>query len=89
MNLFLFINEKLLFKRIWWLYRPALVEYYEQLVLPIDHYIFGASQHTNVPETTHMACKSKIVFKICEGISCYSFYVKEFDVIVHKNIFLI
>ena len=25
-----------------------------------------------------------MVFKICEGISCSSFSVKEFDVIVHK-----
>ena len=66
MNLFLFINEKLWFKRIWWLYRPALVEYCEQLVLPIDRYILGASQHTNVPETTHMTWKFKVVFKICE-----------------------
>ena len=31
--------------------------------------------------------QSKIVFKICEGILCSSFYVKEFDVIVHKNYF--
>ena len=29
--------------------------------------------------------QSKIVFKICEGISCSSLYVKEFDVIVHKK----
>ena len=26
-------------------------------------------------------------FKICEGISCSSFYVKEYDVIVHKEEF--
>ena len=25
-----------------------------------------------------------MVFTICEGISCSPFYVKEFDVIVHK-----
>ena len=25
-----------------------------------------------------------MVFKICEGILCSSFYIKEFDVIVHK-----
>ena len=30
-----------------------------------------------------------MVFKICEGIPCSSFYVKELDVIVHKNIFLV
>ena len=29
-----------------------------------------------------------MVFKIYEGIWCSSFYVKEFDVIVHKNISL-
>ena len=29
--------------------------------------------------------QSKMVFKICEGIWCSSFYVKEFDVIVHKK----
>ena len=31
--------------------------------------------------------QSKMVFKNCEGISCSSFYVKEFDVIVHKKCF--
>ena len=31
---------------------------------------------------------SKTVFKICEGTWCSSFYVKEFDVIVHKIISL-
>ena len=31
-----------------------------------------------------------MVFKICEGIPCSSFSVKELDVIVHKkNIFLV
>ena len=25
-----------------------------------------------------------MIFKICEGISCSSFYAQEFDVIVHK-----
>ena len=29
--------------------------------------------------------QSKMVIKICEGISCSSSYVKEFDVIVHKK----
>ena len=29
--------------------------------------------------------QAKTVFKICEGISCSSFYVKEFDVIVHEK----
>ena len=28
-----------------------------------------------------------MVFKICEGISCSSFFVKEFDVIVYKKAF--
>ena len=32
--------------------------------------------------------QSKMVFKICEGSSCSSFYVKEFDAIVLKNISL-
>ena len=31
--------------------------------------------------------QSKMVFKICDGISCSSFYVKEFDTIVHKKYF--
>ena len=31
--------------------------------------------------------QSKMVFKICEGISCSSIYVTEFDVIVHKKYF--
>ena len=35
------------------------------------------------------ACNPNMVFKICEGISCFSFSVKELDVIVHKNYFLI
>ena len=30
--------------------------------------------------------QSKMVFKICEGTLC-SFYVEEFDVIVHKKLF--
>ena len=29
-----------------------------------------------------------MVFKICEGISCSPFSVKELDVIVHENYFL-
>ena len=29
-----------------------------------------------------------MVFKICEGMLCSSFSIKELDVIVHKNIFL-
>ena len=32
---------------------------------------------------------SKLIFKICEGISCSSFSVKELDVIVHNDFFLI
>ena len=32
--------------------------------------------------------QSKTVFRICEGISC-SFYVKEFDAIVHKKVFFL
>ena len=31
--------------------------------------------------------QSKMVFEICEGIWCSSFYVKEFDVIVYKKVF--
>ena len=31
------------------------------------------------------ACNPKMVFPICEGISCSSFSVKELDVIVHKK----
>ena len=33
--------------RIWWLYKSTLVEWYEQLVLLIDHWSLGASQCTN------------------------------------------
>ena len=29
--------------------------------------------------------QSNMVFKICDGISCSSFYVEEFDVIIHKK----
>ena len=28
-----------------------------------------------------------MVFKICEGMSCSSFNVEEFDIIVHKKVF--
>ena len=31
--------------------------------------------------------QSEMVFKICEGLLCSSYYVKEFDVIVHKKYF--
>ena len=31
--------------------------------------------------------QAKMFLKICEGISCYSFYVKEFDVTVYKKHF--
>ena len=31
--------------------------------------------------------QSKMVFRICEAISCSSSYVREFDVIVHKKVF--
>ena len=33
------------------------------------------------------ACNPKMIFKICQGILCSSFSVKELDVIVHKKIF--
>ena len=33
--------------------------------------------------------QSKMVFKFGEGISCSLFYVKEFDVIVHKKYFFV
>ena len=33
------------------------------------------------------ACNRKMAFKICEGISCSSFSVKELDVVVHKTYF--
>ena len=33
----------------------------------------------------YQACNSKMVFKICEGISCSSFYVKEFEVTFYKK----
>ena len=33
------------------------------------------------------ACNSKMVFKICEGISCSLFSLKELDVIVHEKYF--
>ena len=43
-------------------------------------HIFGSKKITE-------ACNPKMVFKICEGISCSSFFVKELDVIAHKNYF--
>ena len=42
--------------------------------------------HTYCSPKNNWVMESKTVFKICEGIWCSSFYVKEFDVIVHKNI---
>ena len=54
----------------------------------------GSDDPSNVQETTHIeveeiseACNPKMVFKICEGIPCSSFSVKELDVIVHKKYF--
>ena len=41
-------------------------------------HIFGSKKNNWV-------MKSKMVFKICEGISCSSLHVEEFDVIVHKK----
>ena len=79
---------------IWWLYRFTLVEWYKQLVLPIDHLSLGSKEPTNKLETTHIevwkiteACHPKTFLKICEGISCSSSYVKGLDAIVHKNNF--
>ena len=40
--------------RIWWLYRSTLVEWYRQLVLPIDHESLGPEDLINVLETTHI-----------------------------------
>ena len=89
------VDDTPLPNRIWWLYESYLVEWYKQLVLPIDPRVSDQSNiYTNVQEITHSGvCKnnwgaqSKRVFKMCEGISCPSFYVKEFDVIVHKKYF--
>ena len=33
--------------------------------------------------------QSKMAIKICEGISCSSFYVKDCDVIIHKKSFFL
>ena len=38
--------------RIPWLHISTLVEKYKQLVLSIDHYIFGSDDPTDVLETT-------------------------------------
>ena len=58
--------------------------------MSIDRYSLGVSQCTDEQETTHnWGAQSKAVFKICEEIWCSSFHVKEFDVIVHKDYFLI
>ena len=72
---------------IWW---ATLVEWYKQLVIPLE---FGII-YTNMKETTHIGVwknnwgmQSKMVFEICERISCSPFYVKEFDIIVHKKYF--
>ena len=43
--------------------------------------------HTYLGLKITEACNPKMVFKICEGMPCYSFSVKESDVIVHKKYF--
>ena len=43
--------------------------------------------HTYWCQKYNWGMQSKMVFKICEGISCSSIYVKEFDVNVHKKYF--
>ena len=80
--------------RIWWLYRSALLEWYKQLILPIDHYSLGSKDPTNALKNhTYWglkiteACNPKMVFKNCEGISCSSFSFKELDVIINGNYF--
>ena len=56
--------------------------------------VWGSEEPTNVLDTTHIgvqkiteACNPKMGFKICEGILCFSFSVKELDVIVNKKYF--
>ena len=45
--------------------------------------------HTYWGLTNNWDMQSKNGLQICEGIPCSSFSVKELDVIVHKNIFLV
>ena len=44
--------------------------------------------HTYWGLKNNWGMQSKMCFKTCEGIACSWFYVKEFDVIVHKKYFL-
>ena len=34
-------------------YTDTVVEWYKQLILPIDHYSLGSEEPTNVLKTTH------------------------------------
>ena len=61
--------------------------------LPVGSGITGpykyTGNHTYLDLKKNETCNPKMVFKMCEGISCSSFSVKELDVIVHKKIFLV
>ena len=83
--------------RIWWQYRSTVAEWCKQSVLPIDQYSLASEgvqstlqmywkPHTLGSKITE-AFNPKLVFKVCEGIPCSSFSVKELDVIVHKKYF--
>ena len=82
--------------RIWWLYRSTLIER-KQLVLLIGPLEFGITgPYKCIRNHTYECLKKnnwgmhlKMVFKICEGMLYSSFSVKELDVIIHKNNFLI
>ena len=72
-----------IYNMIWRLYKSTPEEWYKNLALPTDRYIWGI-QTTVLGSKHNWAMQPKMVFKIYEGILCSSFYVKEFDVIVKK-----
>ena len=80
--------------RIWWLYRSTLVEVIQTISSanwPPGSGIIGpfkwTGNHIYLGLKITETCNPKMVFKVCEGISCSSFCVKELDVIVHKKYF--
>ena len=66
----------------WW-------KLYKQLVLPLGSGIAGpfkwTGNHTYLGLKNNWGMQSKMVFKMCEGIFCSSFSVKELKVIVHEK----
>ena len=82
-NSFMWYVSMTIINRIWCLYRSTLVKSYKIVSVnwPLQFGITPTYEgnHTYRDLKNNWAMQSKIFFKICEGISCSSFYAKEFD----------